>query len=121
MGAAILQIVAAFFAEVTYGFRTRRIHRVARFENASARRVYLPGYGRFNFQYGEMTPVISNLSGNTVPAQVAAGQLADEFGGEWSFVGIEKYDGQELLLYADPDAEIHALHESLTRDSAPPA
>jgi hypothetical protein len=65
-----------------------------------------------------MTPVISNLSGNTVPAQVAAGQLAEEFGGEWSFVGVEKYDGQELLQYVDPDAEIHALHESLNRGEA---
>lgn len=116
-GAAIL--LAAFFAELIYGLRTRKIYRVARFENESARRLYLPGYGRFNFQRGEMTPVISHLSGNTVPAAIAAEQLSEEFGGEWSFAGIEENDGQELLRYVDADAEIHKFHESLAHDDTP--
>jgi hypothetical protein len=119
IGAAAV-LVVAFIAELIYGIRTRKVYRVARFENASARRIYLPGYGRINFQRGEMTPVISHLSGNTVPAGLAAEQLAEELGGEWTFVGIEKFDGQELLRYVDPDAEIHELHESLERDQTPP-
>ena len=116
MGGFLAELIAAFFAEVTYGLRTRKVHRVARFENESARRVYLAAYGRFNFQKESLTPVISHLSGNTVPAELAARQLDEALGGEWSFVGVENFDGQEYLRYVDPDAEVHALHKSLERD-----
>lgn len=93
----LVEEFAGFLGRVVRKIRRRKVHRVARFENHSARRIYLAGYGRRNHVGGDKTPVISHQWDTVIDAALAAQQLAEDFGGEWHFVGLEHFADQPYL------------------------
>jgi hypothetical protein len=121
----LVEDFVGFLGRVVRKIRRRKVHRVARFENHSARRIYLAGYGRRNHVSGDKTPVISHQWDTVITAGLAAQQLAEDFGDEWHFVELEPYAGQSYLERGDTepvdDAETLELLKSLVRKEPPPS